>query len=167
MDWTSKLIAVAISQVMPPMAMLGKSKYKDITHDIDEMIDSILVKTTSPTGEWKVTFQRLLVTKCFHICFLEHKVYLACKSCNEVLSARKGSGRRKKKLQFNESLINDLFILNEKFSRNLGRCYEFRFTEKLTRLGLVYVVFTTTKHMSLYIYLHTPGQFASIDEKGL
>ena len=25
--------------------------YKDITHDIDEMIDSILVKTTSPTGE--------------------------------------------------------------------------------------------------------------------
>ena len=50
-----------------------------------------------------------------------------------------------------------------KYQENFGRCYSLEFTSNLTRLQIVDMVLTSS--LNIYVYIHHPGQFMSVNSK--
>ena len=121
--------------------------FEDVTHEKEELLSVVSVKTKSHQ---------------------DHLVYLMCnEDCGDMKILGDGSGRSTKLDggSWNSYRLEDVYQVWVKYQMNLGRCYEFRLGKKLAELELVSIHFTSKKDRSLYIYLHTPGQFQSIDEK--
>ena len=122
--------------------------FEDITHEINELLSIVTVNTKDNQ---------------------DNMVYLMCDgaSCGDKTLLGDGSGRSRTldDNSWNNYLLGDLYQVRVKYQMNLGRCYEFRLNKKLAVLGLVAIAFTSKEGRSLYIHVHTPGQFQSIDEK--
>ena len=50
-----------------------------------------------------------------------------------------------------------------KYHRNFGRCYSLEFTKNVTKLQLKDMVLDSS--LNIYIYIHHPGQFMSVNSK--
>ena len=125
--------------------------FNDVTHGLEELLSVVAVKTQSE---------------------IDHKVYLLCtEDCDGKKLDGDGSGRSKPFLvdystqSWNNYLLENLYQVLVKYQLNFGRCFEFRLGKKLAELQLAELILTTKEDRSIYVYVHTPGQFQSIDEK--
>ena len=130
---------------------------QDLTFSIDDLVSvlSVMTESTDDISEGHAD---------------GNIIYLLCQSsikCPSDHLSMKGSGKTLATDGFawNEKEIDNLYSVSEKYPYSLGRCFEFEFTEELIKRGIMSVQFLSRKGRSIYIYVNTPGQFQSIDEK--
>ena len=100
----------------------------------------------------------------------EGRIYLLCsqsRECPSALLARNCSGRTLTRNgdEWKDHELFDLYTLKEHYYHRFGRCFEFQFGKNLVRRGIYTVAIKPIIGRSIYVYVNTPGQFLSLDEK--
>ena len=113
--------------------------FQKVTYNLENLIRTLYLKTKSSEYQW---------------------IYLI----KAPLSIKIGSGKTRRANRTWNDETSGWYELTEKYSLDMGRCFEFKLNEKLINKGLKEVTFESQTGRAFNIFVHAPGQFHNMGQ---